>query len=104
VGRGSSAVHTELVEDRSQMGMHRTFTQHKSVGDLGIAEPIGHQLKDVDLPGSQADRPALKLFLQKGYGVVGKTHGPFGVQLPPGLVRLQPGLIAEMSADLIRQL
>ena len=49
-GRGP-AIHAELVEDRSQMGVHGTFTQYKSVGDLCVAQPIGHQMEHVDLPG-----------------------------------------------------
>ena len=43
------SVHAELVEDRSQMGVHGTFTQHKPLGDLGVAQPISHQLQDLDL-------------------------------------------------------
>jgi hypothetical protein len=54
-----SAIYAELVENRSQMRVHGTFTKHKPPGNLGVAQPIGHQMQDVDFPGSQARSPAL---------------------------------------------
>ena len=48
-GRGP-AVHAELVEDRSQMGVHGTFTQHQPVCYLCVAQPIGYQIEHIDLP------------------------------------------------------
>jgi hypothetical protein len=44
------------------MRVHGTFTQQKPMGNLGVAQPIGNQMQDLDLPGSQARRPALELF------------------------------------------
>lgn len=96
---GCPGIHAQLVEDRSKMGMHGTFTQHQPVGNLGVAQPIGHQIQDVDLPGSQAQGPALKLFFQSRYSLLCKTHGAFGVQLPACLVRLEPGSLTEAAAD-----
>jgi hypothetical protein len=32
-----TGVHAELVEDRSQMGVHGALAQHKPLGDLGVA-------------------------------------------------------------------
>ncbi len=37
-------IDAELVEDRSQMRVHGTFTQHQPVGNLGVAQPIGYQM------------------------------------------------------------
>ena len=47
-----SGIDAELVEDRSQMRVHGTFTQHKPLGDLGVAQSIGYQIQNIDFPGS----------------------------------------------------
>ncbi|MCE3274721.1 MAG: hypothetical protein K0R13_576 [Propionibacteriaceae bacterium] len=51
---GCAGIDAELFEDRSQMRVHGTFTQHEPLGNLGVAQPITNQLQDLDLPGSQA--------------------------------------------------
>jgi hypothetical protein len=55
MGRGGPAVDDQLVVDRSEMGVYGTFTQHESVSDLRVAQPIGHQMQDLDF---RAVRPA----------------------------------------------
>ena len=59
------SVYAELVEDRSQMCVHGTFTQHKLLGDLGVVQTIGHQPQDVDLSGGQP-RGSAPQFVRQG--------------------------------------
>ena len=96
VGGRRPAVHAELVEDRSQMRAD-TFTQHKPLGDLGVARPISDQLQNFDFPGSQARGPARSS--SSADTASSQAAWPVRVQLSPGLIRLEPGSLAEAAAD-----
>src|SRR6266545_3477973 len=59
-GQTGPGADTEPLVDALQVGGHRALTDEQPVGDLRIAQPLGHQPGDFGLAGARSRQPRLR--------------------------------------------
>src|SRR5581483_7686159 len=94
--RRRSAGHAELGADPLEVGLHRLGGDVEAAGYLAVAQPVGHQPQDVDLPLGQRLPPQPP--------DAAAFPGPYGADHVPGGAGVEDRLAAGGHPDLLPQL